>query len=167
MLGFTLFALAVICTVLNLMYKNEWSGSKVAETFLGYFFLFSMGIMGLLAAYAHVFMGPEIAALIGWQAGSPFQFEIGMANLSYGVLGILAFWIRGRFWDACVIGWSVLFLGCFIGHLNEYYVNHDSAPYNIGPYIWFTDLLLPLLVLSTLAYLRSRPPKRFVSEHLL
>lgn len=149
-----LFACAVILAILTIAYKEKWNCPKFAEIFLGYVLLFNIGIMSLLAAYAHVFMGPEIAKLIGWQAGSPFQFEMGMANLSYGVLGMLAFWIRGRFWDAVIIGWSVLLLGCFVGHVMDYYANDNTAPYNIGGHIWFYDLFLPILVLTTLNYLR-------------
>lgn len=155
MLSLFLFICAVIFTVGHLTYKREWHSSKAAEVFLAYVLLFSMGIMSLFAAYAHVFMGPEIANLIGWPARSPFQFEMGMANLSYGVLGVLAFWIRGRFWEASIIGWSVLLLGCFVGHVIDYYANHNTAPYNIGPYIWFYDLFLPILILSLLLYTRS------------
>lgn len=149
-----MFIFAVIFTLIELSYKKTWHYPNTAEVFLSYILLFSMGLMGILAAYAHVFMGPETAKSIGWAPGSPFQFEIGMANLSYGVLGILAYWIRGRFWDAAVIGWSVLFLGCFVGHVLDYFIHGNDAPYNIGIFIWFNDLFMPLLALALLYALR-------------
>lgn len=156
MIGIFLFILALIFTFRTATSRKVRDFPGFSEIFLGYILFFNMGIMGLLAAYGHVFMGPEIAKLIGWQPGSPFQYEIGMANLSYGVLGILAFWIRGRFWDACIIGWSVLLLGCFVGHVIDYFVNHNTAPLNIGLFIWFYDLVLPLFVLILLAYFRRQ-----------
>jgi hypothetical protein len=156
MFSIALFAIAVVCTFATLVYKRERRLPESVEVFLGYVFLFVVGVMSLLAAYAHVFMGPETAHMIGWQSGSPFQFEIGMANLSYGILGVLAFWIRGRFWDACAIGWSVLLLGCFYGHLVQYYQFHNVAPYNIGYPIWFYDLAMPVIVLISLIYVRVR-----------
>ncbi len=110
--------------------------------------------MGLLGAYAHVFMADETARSIGWAPGSLFQFEIGMANLAFGVLGVLSYWIRGRFWDASIIGWCVLFLGCFIGHVINYYAENNTAPYNIGPYIWFYDLILPIIILGLFCSLK-------------
>lgn len=155
MVSIVLFACALLCSICHITYKKEWYYPKSIETFLAYILFFNMGLMGLLGAYAHVFLGPETAKSIGWEPGSPFQFEIGMANLSFGVLGILSFWIRDRFWDACIIGWSVLFLGCFVGHVINYYTTHNTAPYNIGPYIWFYDLFLPLLVLTLFFYLKS------------
>jgi hypothetical protein len=160
MLNIVFFACTIVFTFCHIAYKKEWHPPKCIEIFLAYLLFFNMGLMGLLAGYAHVFMGPEIAKSIGWQAGSPFQYEMGMANLSYGVLGVISFWIRGRFWDASIIGWSVLLLGCFIGHVINYYTFHNTAPYNIGPYIWFYDLFLPLLALSLLFYLRVKKPFR-------
>lgn len=156
MLSVFLFVFAVLFTVGQLTLKKEWGSRKNGEVFLSYVLLFNMGVMGLLAAYAHVFMGPETARNIGWQPGSPFQYEIGMANLSYGVLGVLAFWIRGRFWEAAIIGWSILLLGCFVGHIHDYWVYDNTAPFNIGAYVWFNDLFLPLLVPATLAHIRFR-----------
>lgn len=156
MISIILFLLAVVLTLCHLAYKNEWGAPKCLEVLLGYLIFFTVGVMGVLAAYAHVFMGPEIAESIGWAAGSPFQYEIGMANLSYGVLGILSYWIRGRFWDATVIGWSVLLLGCFVGHAVNYYTDNNAAPYNFGPYIWFYDLFLPLMALTLLYSIRSK-----------
>ncbi len=156
MLSIYFFIAAVICCFINLAYRRNWHCPQSAEVLLGYLLLFNVGLFGLLSAYGHVFMGPEIAAQIGWAAHSPFQFEIGMANLAFGVLGVLAFWIRGRFWDATLIGWAILLLGCFVGHLMNYYSTGDSAPYNVGVFLWFNDLFLPLFALGTLYYIRLR-----------
>lgn len=154
MISILLFICALVFAACHVVYKKERRYSINIETFLSYILFFNMGLMGFLAAYAHVFMGPETAKTIGWEPGSPFQFEMGMANLAFGVLGILSFWFRGSFWDAAIIGWSVLFLGCFVGHLMNYYIENNTAPYNIGPYIWFNDLLLPILVLMLLYRLK-------------
>lgn len=154
MVSLFLFLCAFIFTLCHLIYKQEWHYPKSVEIFLSYILFFNMGLMGLLGAYAHVFMGPETAKSIGWEPGSPFQFEIGMANLAFGVLGILCYWFRDRFWDASIIGWSVLFLGCFVGHVINYYTENNTAPYNIGPYIWFYDLILPIFVFALLCNIR-------------
>jgi hypothetical protein len=100
MVGFILFSCTVFFTLCHLIYKKAWHLPKAVRIFLSYFLFFNIGVMSLLAAYANVFMGPETAALMGREAGSPFQFEMGMAYLSFGVIGMLAFWIRDRFWDA-------------------------------------------------------------------
>lgn len=154
MISVALFIVAILVGVCHLTYRKEWHEPKITESFLGYILFFNMGIMGFLAAYAHVFMGPETAQLIGWEPGSPFQFEMGMANLAFGVLGVLSYFYRGSFWNASIIGWSVLLIGCFIGHTISYYADNNTAPYNMGPFIWFYDMLLPALVLGLLYRLR-------------
>jgi len=115
-----------------------------------------VGVMGLLAAYSHLFAADETAKMIGWQPGSPFQSEIGMANLSYGVLGILAFWYRGLFWFATVLGQAILYLGAFVVHMIQ--IGHgDYASFNAGPLVWIGDLVLPLFYLFLLfQYLNGR-----------
>ena len=107
-------------------------------------------MLGLLATYAHTGMAAETARKIGWEPGSPFQFEVAMANLSYAVLGFMAVWRGGRFTEATVIGWSVLLFGCFIGHMVNWYTTGNTAPYNIGIFVWFNDLILPVLALILL-----------------
>lgn len=154
MLSVFLFVFAIAFSLGHLIYKKERRYLKIAEIILGYIIFFNIGLMGLLASYAHVFMGPQTAREIGWQPGSPFQFEIGMANLCFGVLGVMAYWIRGRFWDATCIGWSVFLLGCFVGHILDYYRYNNTAPLNYGIFIWFNDLFLPILVLGLLAYIQ-------------
>jgi hypothetical protein len=156
MLVISLFILAIVSAVVHMAYyRKDWNASTVATVLLSYILFFNMGIMGLLAAYAHVFMGPETAREIGWEPESPFQFEMGMANLAFGVLGILSYWIRGRFWDAACIGWAILLIGCFVGHVINYYTFNNTAPYNIGISIWFFDLFIPILALGLLAYIRT------------
>lgn len=145
-----LFALALIFATVQLSKNREWGTAVVTERYLSYFLLFSIGCGSLLGAVGHLFMGPEIAAQIGWPAGSPFQFEIGMANLAFAVLGILSFWIRGHFWTATIIGWAVFVLGCFAGHLIDYVQTGNISPYNMGLFIWLYDLVLPILFLGLL-----------------
>lgn len=154
MVSIVLFIVAMIVAVCHLTYRKEWQEPKITESFLAYILFFNMGIMGFLAAYAHVFMGPETAQLIGWEPGSPFQFEMGMTNLAFGVLGVLSYFYRDSFWDAAIIGWSVLLIGCFIGHTISYYTDNNTAPYNMGPFIWFYDMILPVLALGLLYRLR-------------
>ncbi len=154
MVSIFLFIFAIFLTLCHLIYKKEWYSPKSIEVLLSYILFFNMGVMGCLGAYVHVFMAPETARSIGWEPGSPFQFEMGMANLAFGVLGILSYWFRDRFWEASIIGWTVLFLGCFVGHVINYYTENNTAPYNIGPYIWFYDFMLPILVIALLYRLR-------------
>lgn len=159
MVSVFLFIIAIAFTLGRLIPKQKIAPTAPMEVLLSYVLFFNMGLFSLIAAYMHLFMGPETARMIGWEPGSPFQFEIGIANLSYGILGVVAYWIRGRFWDAASLGWSILLLGCFVGHLIDYSTRGNDAPWNIGVFIWFNDLFLPLFVLGALSYLRNKQRK--------
>jgi hypothetical protein len=73
---------------------------------------------GIFAFYGHAFMAEQVAQSIGWQP-SLFQFEVAIANLAFGVLGILCLRIRDQFWLATGIGVSVWLLGDAYGHIRE------------------------------------------------
>jgi hypothetical protein len=150
MISFWLFLIAVILAVINIFVRGI-RGPRIAATFLTYLIFFNIGVMGLLAFYAHLFMPDETAQRIGWAIGSPFQSEIGMANLSYGVLGVLAMWLRGRFWVATILGYSILLFGAFVVHMMQW-AQGDVAPLNVGIFVWFNDLFVPIVLLSLLGY---------------
>jgi hypothetical protein len=61
----------------------------VIDQLLRYLFLFPLGIQGLWAFIGHVFFAERSAAAIGW-ATSPFQYEVGVANLGLGLAAIYA-----------------------------------------------------------------------------
>lgn len=137
------FALAIVCTLIHR--RNPKIRVSTTEILLAYISFWSIGVCSLLAFIFQVFLAAFTAQQIGWTP-SPFEYEIGMANLSYGVLGVLAYWFRGRFWDAVFLGWGILLLGAFVGHIIRYFSMNDTSPYNIGIFVWFYDLFLPLLV---------------------
>jgi hypothetical protein len=83
-------ALAVAAASIHLA-SSAHSRSSRAETvriYLLYFLFIYVGLMGLLTAYAHVFRPAETSASIGWMT-SPYEYEVGMADLAIGVLGVL------------------------------------------------------------------------------
>lgn len=66
------------------------------------------GFTGLWAEVSHVFFPAIAAAHIGWQV-SPFQFEVGMADLAVGATACIAFWRDLNFKAAAVSGASIAF----------------------------------------------------------
>lgn len=144
-----LFFLAIIFSSIQIACSKRKGPLNSMKVFLSYLVLFNVGIMGLLGFYAHTFLADATAEKIGWAIGSPFQFEVAVANLSYGVLGVLAFLFRRSFLVATVIGYSTFLVGAFVGHLIQYQLG-DTAPYNIGVFVWFNDLFIPILLLMLL-----------------
>jgi len=63
------------------------------------------------------------AAHIGWQV-SPFQFEVGMADLAIGITACLSLWRDLEFKTAAVSAASIVLLGDAIGHVR----GHAGGP---------------------------------------
>jgi hypothetical protein len=107
--------------------------------------LLSVGLQGVFTFVSHVFFPEESAKNIGW-AVSPFQYEVGIADLTVGVLGVLAFWGNFSFRLAAAIAGIVWYWGDAIGHVRQMVVANNYAPGNAGPWFW-TDVLVPLLLI--------------------
>ncbi|HEY7063009.1 MAG TPA: DUF6790 family protein [Chloroflexota bacterium] len=150
MFVFVFVALNVLGVVVHLaLDKAARTPRRVVEVVLLWVLVVN-GLAALFAFFGHAFDADAVAASIGWPAGSPFQFEVAVANLAFGVLGVLCVWLRGRFWLATGLGSSIFLLGAAYGHIREIIVNHNDAPNNAGP-ILYSDILYPVAMLVLLA----------------
>jgi hypothetical protein len=131
--------------------KQHRTKRRVAEIFLLWFLVITVGIQGVFAFIGHTVYADTTAASIGWPAGNPFQSEVAVANLTVGVLGILCYWMRGNFWTATVIGFSVWFLGDAVVHIKDIVVSANYAPNNAGV-TFYLDILVPVILIALLAY---------------
>ena len=95
---------------------------------------------------AHMFYGPPIAESIGWQP-SPFQWEVGGANLGLGIAGVMASSFDRDYWLAVIIVAMGFLWVAGIGHIREIVKQHNYAVSNAGP-ILFTDFLIPAFCLA-------------------
>ena len=129
----------------------------VIDRLLRYLFLLPLGVMGLWAFIGHVFFPEQAAAAIGW-APSPFQYEVGVANLGLGLASIYAAFASFKARVAVLIAAMSFLVGAGIGHVRDIVQSGNFAPGNAGP-ILFTDFLTPLaiLVLLLLAAQARRP----------
>ncbi|MCB2192738.1 MAG: hypothetical protein KQI62_14305 [Deltaproteobacteria bacterium] len=108
------------------------------------------GLGGLLGAYAHTARADKTAAFIGWQAGSPFQFEVAMANLAMGVAGIMCLWMSHGFQAATGVIFSIFALGAARGHLDQQKKTDNKSPGNSGIFLWLNDIIAPAAILVLL-----------------
>lgn len=130
--------------------KQPRTKARIVELLLLYLLVINIGAGCLLAWYGHTFMADEIARKIGWQPGSPFQFEVALADLSWGVCGVLCIWLRRGFWTATGIGSAVFLVGCAFGHVRDIITHGNVAVYNAGPVLWISDLVVPITILVLL-----------------
>jgi hypothetical protein len=131
--------------------KKPRTKARVAEIFLLWLLVITVGIQGIFAFIGHTVYADTTAASIGWPADNPFQSEVAVANLSVGVLGILCYWMRGNFWVATAIGFSVWWLGDAVVHIWSIVVEANYAPNNAGV-TFYLDILVPVILIALLAY---------------
>ncbi|MDX1417788.1 MAG: DUF6790 family protein [Candidatus Promineifilaceae bacterium] len=115
------------------------------ELIMLYLFAISLGASGLGGAFGHLFLSDQIAASIGWTAGSPFQLEMGFANLAIGVLGIAAISQRDGFRTAAILATTIIGFGATYVHLQDIVAHGNLAPGNTIQNI--SNLLDPLLLI--------------------
>ena len=139
---------------LALSRKRRASGAAVAETYLLYLFVIYVGLMGILTTYAHVFLPVQTSASIGWST-SPYEYEVGMADLTVGVLGILCVWFRGNFWLATAIANFVWLEGDAIGHVRQVLESNNHARNNSGLFLYM-EIMIPALILLLTLYHRHK-----------
>ena len=135
--------------------KQPRTRQRIAETLLLYLFAFPIGLGGLVGFVGHTLRAGPVAASIGWPAGNPFQFEVAVANLAFGVLGLLCLRFRDGFWAATAIGWSVFMLGAAAVHLHQIHIGQPYAPDNAGAILYF-NIVAPVCVLVLLAIRNAR-----------
>lgn len=145
------WAAALACAALAVARTPAPRGfSLIADRLLRYINLFPVGLMGLWAALGHLAFPAEAAQAIGW-ATSPFQFEVGMANLGIGLTGVIAAFYASWGFRAATATMTVGFLGgAAVGHVVQIAETGNLAAGNAGP-ILYTDVLTPLSLLILLA----------------
>jgi hypothetical protein len=107
--------------------------------------VYLIGVTGLIGASGHLLKADDVARSIGWAPGSPFQWEVGVADLGWGVLGVMTpFYGRG-FWLATVVMASIFLIGAAVGHVRQLIVAKNFAPGNAGG-VFVADVVVPILL---------------------
>ncbi|MFY9994993.1 MAG: DUF6790 family protein [Leclercia sp.] len=126
--------------------RHRQSG-RFAERYLSWLLLLSIGVASLWAGLYHTLSPQTAAAFIGWQS-SPFQFEMGMADIALGVVAIVSFW-RGLEFKLAVVLWvAIEFAGLVYGHFHQLATTGDHQAGNAGILLGLTIIhvvLLPVL----------------------
>jgi hypothetical protein len=151
-LFFVVLSLVAASIHLALASRSRASKAAIVRTYLFYLLFIYVGCMGVLTAYAHVFRPAETSASIGWST-SPYEYEVGMADLTVGVLGILCLWLRGNFWLATAIANAVWLLGDAVGHIREMALRNNHAKNNSGIFL-IAEVVTPIVILLLALYHR-------------
>lgn len=142
--------------------KGEKKASYVLKIYLLWLIAWGIGVGGLLGFAAHSLVADNTAMYIGWLPGSPFQFEIAIANLAMAVLGFMCIWLDDQFWLATIVSSTVFFWGAAYGHIKDMMINGNYAPGNAGAPLYM-DLIAPaVLLILFIAYKVTKKHKAAV-----
>jgi hypothetical protein len=144
---FTILPL-VLAGVVLLVDKSASTRERRIEVFM--IFLFALGVAGsgIGGFFGHLFLSNQVAESVGWPTGSPFQLEMGFANLILGVLGIIAVGRRDGFREATVIAVTILGFGATVVHIIDILETGNLAPGNTIQN--FANLVRPTLLIGFL-----------------
>ncbi len=148
--GLTMFLLAGLFILLHRYARHSIQESEIVYRWVA---LFGLGVDGIYTFIMHVFY-PDIAAeVIGWQI-SPFQYEVGVADLAFGVLGIFSFRASYGFRLATVVGSSVWLLGDALGHVWRLVEYNNFSTGNAGTWLWM-DIIVPLILILCIRKMKT------------
>jgi hypothetical protein len=147
---FALMAVAGASIHLVLSPRRRSSKTAIAGTYLLYLLFIYVGLMGIFTAYGHIFRPVQTSASIGWST-SPYEYEVGMADLTVGVLGILCLVFRGNFWLATAIANATWLLGDAVGHVRQVLLYNNHASNNSGIFL-AAEITVPVLILFLTLY---------------
>jgi len=136
-----------------LLDRQSRTPARRIETFMIYLLAISVGANGLGGAFGHIFLSDLIAEGVGWPTGSPFQLEMGFANLLVGVLGLMAIGRRDGFRTATILATTILGLGATAVHLMDIAATGNLSPGNTIQNLG--NLLDPILLIG-LTWMASR-----------
>jgi hypothetical protein len=120
----------------------------IADKLVRYLFVFPLGLQGLWVFFAYMFLPEETSSAIGW-APSPFQFEVGVANLGLGLASLYAAFKGFEARAAVAIAVACFLAGAGVGHIMDLLAGDNLTPGNSGP-VLITDFLTPIVVLILL-----------------
>ena len=153
------FAFSVLPVLLAALHVRLDSSARDrawrVEVFLIYLFMLGVGASGLSGFFGHVFTPDTVAESIGWSTGSPFQQEMGFANLALGVLGLIAAGRRDGFREATVAAVTIVGVGATVVHVIDALQEGNLAPGNTIQNV--ANLLKPALLIPMLIVSRRSP----------
>jgi hypothetical protein len=141
-------AALAVATVHLFVSKQPRTGRRAADLYLLYTLVVGVGVGGLFGAMGHLFAADKVAEQLGWATGSPFQTEVGLFDLAFGVLGICCIWFRGQWWYAVTLGWAIFAVGAAGVHLHEMAGTANNGALNAGSVL--PDLIVPILLVALL-----------------
>jgi hypothetical protein len=150
--SFVMLLLAIIIALIDWPIQKILKRTSGYEVFYRWIALLPLGITGVYTFLMHVFFPETAATAIGWQP-SPFQYEVGMADLGFGIIAIISFNANYGFRLATTIGNLIWLWGDASGHIAQMIIHRNFSNGNAGTWFWM-DVLIPLLLILCIRKMR-------------
>jgi len=130
------------------------------DIILLYYLVISVGIQGISTGLWQVLNPLLVAEFLQWLI-SPFLLELGMANIAFGILGIVCPWMDRGWRTATAIGFGAFLL--LTGILHVVRLMQYGYSYGDGGGFLLSDILIPFILLA-LVILTKEPYKTMNSR---
>jgi len=127
--------------------KKPKTLNRVTEVLLLWYLGVGIGIGSIFSGLTQVLDPQMVAQSVGWP-NTPFLREVGFANISYGILGLLSIKYR-NFWAPTIIAYAVFMWGAALGHVYNLQQTGNLAAGNVGT-VLYLDILMPILFIVLL-----------------
>jgi hypothetical protein len=146
----SMFAIAAFFMILHrLVTMGRVSQYEIAYRWIAFF---AVGITGLYAFVMQSFYPAASAEMLGW-VQSPFQYQVAMADLGFGLIAVLSFNASYGFRLATVFANACWLWGDASGHIYQIVVAGNLRVGDSGSWFWM-DLLLPLILFLCIGKLK-------------
>ena len=132
----------IMIVAATLSWAMEHGTQGLATAILRNSLVYGVGVGGVVAALVHALRADRAGRSGADGAQGPFEFEVAMAHLGLGVLGLSCAWQGGGFWAATIAMTAVFGLGSAVGHVREIVDRrHGAKPADGFVVVW--EMLLP------------------------
>ncbi|GEM_PF-966703 len=137
-IGIILFIISILPIIFGGL-SGDWQRQVLLNAIV-----YMIGWAGIGSGISHIFFGKKISESIGFKS-DPYEFEVGFAGLSFGIVGVLAPYYNTDFWLAIILVSSIYRIGCGIGHIKQMIISKNYAINNTA--ILFPDFIVPAFLL--------------------
>lgn len=120
-------------------------GAKLKDNFLFYYVLIGVAVQGLVTGVIQIYNPDLVINYVQWPY-SPFLYELGMANLAFGFLGVISLWKNSDWRKSAAFGYGLFLLITGVGHLVQIW-NNGLTPGDFGGFL-FSDLVVGIILLA-------------------
>ena len=142
------FLLIFLPLLFGFLYAHFKKEKRVDAIFVSYIFV-GIGIQGLASGIMQTFFSQTVIQYVQWPF-SPFILELGLANISYGILGLLSPWMTRGWQTATAFGYAMFLAFTGMRHaleiLNRGINPGDSGAFAYVDYVMSTILFVLLIL---------------------